>query len=255
MGKKSAGGLLGSLIVAGVALGVAKYLKDYAGVKFTDDEQIDKVKNDSGAVKEAAKRTYIAIKEKTNVMENASELSKAAGAVVTDAADIVKTAGNETVNAFRDIKSRYDEDPDGVKAEITENISDMTAELARSAQDKTGEFIDRIRSAYEEDEPDETEYCTAASDDHEEGPSAGLSDESAKGDSENDGTSENAAANNGTAEMNAEVTEDNGSGAVTETEAEGDAAAEIRAEDDGSFRLHYEDDDNDSNVTITDDVE
>ena len=53
MSKKTAGGILGTLIAAGAVLGVVKYLKDYADVKFTDDSQIDKVKSDSGAVKAA----------------------------------------------------------------------------------------------------------------------------------------------------------------------------------------------------------
>lgn len=252
MGKKSAGGLLGSLIVAGVALGVAKYLKDYAGVKFTDDEQIDKVKNDSGAVKEAAKRTYIAIKEKANVMENASELSKAAGAVVTDAADIVKTAGSETVNAFKDIKSRYDEDPEGVKAEITENISDMTAELAKTAQDKTGEIIDRIKSAYEDDEADDAEYCTVDEEAHDEASQTEAA--SAPEDKTADHADEIQVSESG-AEISEEISEDDGTDAAADSKAEADVTSGSEADDDGSFRLHYEDDDSDSNVTITDDVE
>ena len=162
MGKKSAVGLLSTLITAGVAVGVAKYLKDYAGVKFTDDEQIDKVKSDSSAVREAAKRTYIAIKEKSNFKEAATELSKAAGSVMTDAADIAKTAGNETMQAFKDMKTKYDEDPDAFKSEFGDNISDMTQNLVKATQDKTEEFVDRIKSAYNDFDVYEVENADGA---------------------------------------------------------------------------------------------
>ena len=159
MGKKTAGGLIGTLVLAGVTLGVAKYLKDYAGVKFTDEEQLSKVKSDSSAVKDAAKRTYIAIKEKSNVKEAAAELSKAAGSVMTDAADIAKTAGTETVNAFKDMKTKYDNDPEGFKSELSENLGDMTQNIVKATQDttqnivkatqdKTGEIVDRIKGAH-----------------------------------------------------------------------------------------------------------
>ena len=161
MGKKTAAGLLGTLITAGVAVGVAKYLKDYAGVSFTDDEQIDKVKSDSGAVKEAAKRTYIAIKEKSDFKEAAAELTKAAGTVVTDAADIARTAGNETVQAFKDMKNRYDEDPEAFRSEVTDNLNDMTHNLVKTTQDKTEELVDRIKNAYNDFDVYEVENADA----------------------------------------------------------------------------------------------
>ena len=161
MGKKTAAGLLGTLITAGVAVGVAKYLKDYAGVRFTDDDQIDKVKSDSGAVKEAAKRTYIAIKEKSDFKEAAAELTKAAGTVVTDAADIARTAGNETVQAFKDMKNRYDEDPEAFRSEVTDNLNDMTHNLVKTTQDKTEELVDRIKNAYNDFDVYEVENADA----------------------------------------------------------------------------------------------
>ncbi|MDD5833565.1 MAG: hypothetical protein PUC98_08835 [Clostridiales bacterium] len=151
MGKKTVFGVLGSLILAGAAVGAVKYLKDYAGVKFTDDDQIDDVKNDSKAVKESAKRTYFAIREKKDVKEAAAELSKAAGAVVSDAAEIAKTAGSETVHAIKDLKEKYNEDPDGARAQLAENLSDMTRGLARRAQDTAANIKDKLSGADEDD--------------------------------------------------------------------------------------------------------
>lgn len=230
MGKKSAAGLLGTLITAGVAVGVAKYLKDYAGVKFTDDEQIDKVKSDSSAVKAAAKRTYIAIKEKSDFKDAAVELSKAAGSVVTDAADIAKTASNETVQAFKDMKSRYDEDPEGFKSEMTDNLSDMTHNFVKSTQDKTEELVDRIKNAYNDFDVYEVEDT----------------DKAAGTESEADGAAE-------AVSTSAASTADESTSATADAEAKSEHAA-----DDGSFRLNFVDDDNQtkgSNVTITDDAE
>ena len=226
MGKKTAAGLLGTLITAGVAVGVAKYLKDYAGVRFTDDEQIDKVKSDSSAVREAAKRTYIAIKEKSDFKDAAVELSKAAGSVVTDAADIAKTASNETVQALKDMKSRYDEDPEGFRSEMTDNLSDMTHNLVKTTQDKTEELVDRIKSAYNdfdvyEVEENKDDYADAAE----------ASDSSL---------------------ASAQATEKQAAEDAHEDAGSGQTSA------DGSFKLNFVDDDNQtkgSNVTITDDAE
>ena len=227
MGKKTAAGLLGTLITAGVAVGVAKYLKDYAGVSFTDDEQIDKVKSDSGAVKEAAKRTYIAIKEKSDFKEAAAELTKAAGTVVTDAADIARTAGNETVQAFKDMKSRYDENPEAFRSEVTDNLNDMTHNLVKTTQDKTEELVDRIKNAYNDFDVYEVENADAG--DASDGVSSDAEDAS-------DGASFDA---------------DSAEAASSDAEPE-------KASDDGSFKLNFVDDDNSdkgSNVTITDDAE
>ena len=144
MFKKSAAGLLGTLIAAGIAAGIAKYLKDYSNASFTDEEQINKVKKNSGEVKEAAKRTYVAIKEKGNVKEAAEELAKAAGSVVSDSASIAKTAGAGAVQAAKDIKAKFDEDPEAAKEEMISNLKDMGAEISQkvtaTAEDVVGRF-------------------------------------------------------------------------------------------------------------------
>ena len=273
MGKKTAAGLLGSLITAGVALGVAKYLKDYAGVKFTDDEQIDRVKSDSTAVREAAKRTYIAIKEQSNIKEAAAELSKAAGSVMTDAADIAKTAGNETVQAFKDMKVKYDEDPDAFKSEFADNINDMTHNIAKSAQDKTEEIVDRIKTAYNdfdvyeidgeepEDESSETEHAESAED--------ACEQKQVDADGEHDGSEAAGtadAASDTASETESQPQEDKSAYSKAleqafEKKNEEQPGAHKSAEEqplgDGSFKLSFVDDNKStgSNVTITDDAD
>ena len=145
MFKKSAAGLLGTLIAAGIAAGVAKYLKDYSNASFTDEEQINKVKKNSGEVKEAAKRTYVAIKEKGNVKEAAEELAKAAGSVVSDSANIAKTAGAGAVQAAKDIKAKFDEDPEAAKEEMINNLKDMGAEISQKVTTTAEDVVERFR--------------------------------------------------------------------------------------------------------------
>lgn len=251
MSKKTAGGILGTLIATGVALGVVKYLKDYADVKFTDDSQIDKVKSDSGAVKDAAKRTYIAIKEKSDIKEAASELTKATGSVVTDACDIAKTAGTETVNAFKDMKSRYDEDPEGFKSEVSDNLADMTQGLVKATQDKTEEIVDKIKSAYSDFEEDIADQLDESSDDdteendsdEEDNDTASVTDE----DQDNEADAKDSFTDEDEAKTDSEVKSDDASDKNSDDEAQSA---------DGSFKLNYVDDkDTSSNVTITEDAE
>lgn len=251
MSKKTAGGILGTLIATGVALGVVKYLKDYADVKFTDDSQIDKVKSDSGAVKDAAKRTYIAIKEKSDIKEAASELTKATGSVVTDACDIAKTAGTETVNAFKDMKSRYDEDPEGFKSEVSDNLADMTQGIVKATQDKTEEIVDKIKSAYSDFEEDIADQLDGSSDDdteendsdEEDNDTASVTDE----DQDNEADAKDLFTDEDEAKTDSEVKSDDASDKNSDAEAQSA---------DGSFKLNYVDDkDTSSNVTITEDAE
>ncbi|MBQ7174483.1 MAG: hypothetical protein IKE56_08620 [Lachnospiraceae bacterium] len=145
MSKKSAGGLLGTLLVAGVAAGIVKYLKDYSGASFTDEEQIKKVKKNSGEVKDAARRTYVAIKEKGNIKEAAEELAKAAGSVVSDSAEIAKTAGAGAMKAAKDIKAKFDEDPEAAKEEVISNLKEMGSDISHKVTETAEEVVERFR--------------------------------------------------------------------------------------------------------------
>ena len=145
MSKKSAGGLLGTLIVAGVAAGIVKYLKDYSGASFADEEQIKQVKKNSGEMKDAAKRTYVAIREKGNVKEAAEEFAKAAGSVMSDSADIAKTAGAGAMQAAKDIKAKFDEDPEAAKEEMLSNLKEMGSDISHKVAETAEEVVERFR--------------------------------------------------------------------------------------------------------------
>lgn len=156
MSKKTAGGLLGTIVIAGVAAGVAKYLKEFAGASYTKEEEIDSVKKDSAKAKEAAKRTFIAIKEKEGVKEAAGELAEAAGSVITDAGSIAKTAGSGALNAAKEVKAKYSENPDTAKDELIANLKKMGQEMIDLAGELAESAKDKIKSAVsEEAEPEE----------------------------------------------------------------------------------------------------
>ena len=162
MSKRRAGGFLGTLILAGIAAGVVKYLKDYSDVPLTDEEQIKNVRKNSSEVKEAAKRTYVAIKEKGDFKEAAGDLAKAAGAVVADSADIAKTAGAGAVQAVKEMKAKYDEDPEAAREEMVNNLKDMGAELSQKMTETAENVAERFRAASEEDEFEDA--CESAED-------------------------------------------------------------------------------------------
>ncbi len=162
MSKRRAGGFLGTLILAGIAAGIVKYLKDYSDVPLTDEEQIKNVRKNSSEVKEAAKRTYVAIKEKGDFKEAAGDLAKAAGAVVADSADIAKTAGAGAVQAVKEMKAKYDEDPEAAREEMVNNLKDMGAELSQKMTETAENVAERFRAASEEDEFEDA--CESAED-------------------------------------------------------------------------------------------
>lgn len=157
MSKKTAGGLLGTLVFAGVAAGILKYLKDYAGASYTNDDEIERVKKNSGEVKEAAKRVYIAVKDKGDIKGEATHLAKAAGDVMNDAGSIAKTAGVGAYEAAKKIKEKYTEDPDSAKDEMINNIKDMGMDIYDKAVDAADNVVNKFTSHQEEKSEDESD--------------------------------------------------------------------------------------------------
>ena len=165
MSKKTAGGLLGTIVVAGIAAGVLKYLKDYGGASYTKADEIERVKKNSGEVKDAFKRVYIAVKEKGDVKGEAAGLAKAAGDVMTDAGCIAKTAGTGALEAAKKIKEKYSEDPASAKDEMLNNIKDMGQELYDKAADTVDAAVGSIRSLKEDAEADKSDAAGCCLDD------------------------------------------------------------------------------------------
>lgn len=138
------GKLLGVLIAAGTVAALAKYLKDYTDFEPADKEDIEDLKADGDQVKTAAKRTYVAIKEKGDTKQAASELKDAALNVAKDVGGIAKKAGNETAEAFARLKNRYKEDPQAVRTEIKENIVDMSTDIGQKIGTAAGSIVNNV---------------------------------------------------------------------------------------------------------------
>lgn len=157
MSKRSGLGIFGGLLVFGAALGVLKYLKDYGGADYLNKEKLDSVKADSSKVKEAAKRTYTTIKEKADVdsvKEAVGDLAKAASQTAVSAGDVAFAAGSSAVSAAKDVKAKFDTDPETSKKEMINNLKDMGQDIVSKAsdygqeiKDKAMETVDKVKDA------------------------------------------------------------------------------------------------------------
>lgn len=150
MSRRSGLRILGGLVVIGAAVGVLKYLKDYGGAKYADEDKISGVKADSAKVKDAAKRTYTVIKEKgdvDSVREAVGDLSKAAGMTAVSAGDVAFSAGSSAINAAKDIKAKFDADPDASKDEMISNLKSMGQDMAKKAVDYGQEIKEKASGA------------------------------------------------------------------------------------------------------------
>lgn len=172
MSRRSGIGILGVLLVTGVAAGILKYLKDYGGAQYLNKDKVDSVKADSEKVKAAAKRTYTAIKGKNesgDLKEAVGDLAKAASETAVGAGDVAFAAGSSAVDAAKDIKARFDADPDASRKEMITNLKEMgqdfadkAADYGKTIKDKTIETVDKVKGmmtpeTQEDDNTDETQ--------------------------------------------------------------------------------------------------
>ncbi|MDO4438263.1 MAG: hypothetical protein Q4B86_02315 [Eubacteriales bacterium] len=172
MEKKKGFGLFGAAVVVGAAAVVIKYLKDYTDFKAAAEEDFHDLEEGTTEVKEACKRTYYAIKDKEDVKQAAGELCKATGEVAKDAGTLCYKAGVTTVQAVKDMKDRYDEDPVGVKSEVISNLKDMGADVSKKISDVALMAHDKLR--------EDTEECDAECADIEEAVEEDMAEEAAE---------------------------------------------------------------------------
>lgn len=145
MGKKTGLGLLAAAAAAGAAAVVVKYLKDYTDFKTDAARDFHDLEGTTEEVKDAAKRTYISIKEHADVKSAAGDLAKAAGGVAKDAGSIAKKAGQTTVLAVKEIKVRYQEDPEGTKEGLLDSMRELGADVTQKISDVTAEVSERLK--------------------------------------------------------------------------------------------------------------
>ena len=140
------GKLLGLAVAAGGIYAAGKYMKKYTDFKACDEEDIESIKANGEMVKEAAKRTYVSIKEKKDVKEAAGELKEATVNTLKDAGRIVSAAGTNTVNFVKEEKEKYTEDPDGYKENLKGSFEDIKENVKSGfeslKEDASGVFED-----------------------------------------------------------------------------------------------------------------
>lgn len=143
--------LLGVAVAAAGVAAISKYLKDYTNYKPATDDDMDDIKASGEKVRDAAKRTYVAIKENGDVKEAAEELLDAAKEAADDAGRLAETVGNNTVEFVKEEKARFEEDPQLYKNTVSDNIRSFgddvaaAATAARDAFEKTVGEDDRLR--------------------------------------------------------------------------------------------------------------
>lgn len=104
---------------------VSKYLRNYTDYRFADQDDLDELKNGGEKAKEAAKRTYIAIRSGDDVNEPVSELGSAMAEVAEDAGRVISSVGcNAREFAIKE-KEKYSEDPAAYRAQVAENLKDL----------------------------------------------------------------------------------------------------------------------------------
>ena len=190
MSKRRFGKYFSLAAVAAVVAVAVKYLKDYTDFKEAAQPDLYNLKDSSMSAKDAAKRTYVSIKSGSGVKEAAGDLAKAAGRMAKDAGSVAMVAGKTTVDTVKDIKAKYDEDPEAAKEEVLGNFKDMKDDIADSiseAAEKISEMwkSDEAEDLFEDEELMEDEAAddeapeaeAEASDDEEKHESATVSDD------------------------------------------------------------------------------
>ena len=190
MSKRGFGKYFSLAVVAAVAAVAVKYLKDYTDFKEAAQPDLYNLKDSSMSAKDAAKRTYVSIKSGSGVKEAAGDLAKAAGRMAKDAGSVAMVAGKTTVDTVKDIKAKYDEDPEAAKEEVLGNFKDMKDDIADSISEAAEKLSgmwksDETEDLFEDEELMEAEAAddeapkaeAEASDDEEKHESATVSDD------------------------------------------------------------------------------
>ena len=171
MSKRGAGKFFGVAAVLAAGAVFVKYLKDYTDFREAAEPDLSNLKDSSSQARDAVKRTYISIKDRSGVKEAAGDLAKAAGRMAKDAGSVAMVAGKTTVDTVKDIKSMYDEDPEAAKQEVLGNFKDMKDDIA----DTISEAADKISGIWK-GEDDDAEYEAAEVCEDEAGDDAPWSD-------------------------------------------------------------------------------
>lgn len=158
-------------VAAAGVYAVGKYIHDYTDYKLAEKKDLDELKNGGEHVKEAAKRTYIAIKTGNDVNQPASELGTAVAEVAGDAGKIMNAAGANTKEFALNEKEKYMSNPVEYRAKVAENIKNMGQQatgIFSGLKADAEEIITDIRESAESLRYDQDDYVDGAAEKKEE---------------------------------------------------------------------------------------
>lgn len=166
--SKLFGKFVGLAVVAAGVYAVGKYLSDYTDYKAAGEEDLSQLKNGGEKAKEAAKRTYIAIRSNSDVTEPAGELGRAAAEVAEGAGRLVSAVGTNTVNFVKNEKEKYDADPIGYKEQVSENLKDMgqqAAEMFNTVKGEASNIVNEVKESTEAFRDDPQDFVQTKAED------------------------------------------------------------------------------------------
>jgi len=151
--------MLGTLLAGVGAFAIFKYLRDYTDYKAADKEDLNELKNGTENVRDAVKRTYIAIKANSDVTQPAGELGKAVAQMADGAGKVLTAVTPNTIEFAKAQKKKYDSDPEAFKQEFASNLKSMGTEAVDLIENLKGDaeslFKDKTEKAADT-ETDET---------------------------------------------------------------------------------------------------
>ena len=223
---------------------VSKYLRNYTDYRLADQDDLDELKNGGEKAKEAAKRTYIAIRTGSDVNEPVGELGSAVAGIAENAGRVISSVGSNAREFAIKEKEKYTEDPAAYRAQVAENLKDLrqqTADLIsglkEDAQTAFSEFRENMVYSGSDNDGDTEDFVTEQETDADENAESAAgkiyaditpsSPETTGTDRDNTGESADIteAELNETAEYSAGTAEENGS-AEYAAETDGNTAAD-----------------------------
>ena len=140
--SKIVGKLIGLAVVAAGAYVIGKYLHDYTDYKAAGKEDLEGIRKGGSDMKDAVKRTYVAIRDKGDVKASAGEIGQALGEVATGTGQLFSAVGSNTKAFVQSEKERYDVDPKAYRQEVSENFKDMGRQAANALNNLKEDAID-----------------------------------------------------------------------------------------------------------------
>lgn len=140
--SKIVGKLIGLAVAAAGVYVIGKYLHDYTDFKPAGEEDLEGIRKGGSDMKDAVKRTYVAIRDKSDVKEPAQDIGNALGEMACGTGKLISTVGSNTADFVKSEKERYDLDPKAYRQEVADNFKDMGQQAVNTLNNLKEDAID-----------------------------------------------------------------------------------------------------------------